>query len=109
MEKVLIPSGNKTVDRVGAGGVEASGGVILINDGFSLSARSAVVERFCLKRENIEILHPNRAPVRVRVCVCAALVDERACVHMRTCVRTRACLCVRTVQVKFHYESALII
>lgn len=48
IEKVLIPSGSKTV-------VDEKGGgrVILINDGFSLSAQSAVVEWFCLKREEI--------------------------------------------------------
>jgi len=54
MEKVLIPSGNKMVEKERSGG-----GVILINDGFSLSAWSAVVEWFCLKRGNIEILHLN--------------------------------------------------
>jgi hypothetical protein len=58
MEKVLIPSGNKTVEKERRGG-----GVILINDGFSLSAWSAVVEWFCLKRGNIEILHLKRACV----------------------------------------------
>lgn len=58
MEKVLIPSGNKKVEKERSGG-----GVILINDGFSLSAWSAVVEWFCLKRGNIEILHLKRACV----------------------------------------------
>lgn len=63
MEKVLIPSGNMTEDSEMSGGI--GGREILINDGFSLSAWSAVVEWFCLKRENIEILRSNRA------CVCA--------------------------------------